>query len=61
VLLSNKPTIAATKFCRRFSLNDPKIFITNLVEYEGSVDGNDPQQRKQRYANVPAGKDIIVT
>jgi hypothetical protein len=55
VLLSSQPTEAITKFCRRFSLNDPKLFATNLVAYDGTVEGNDPQQRKQRYALIPAG------
>lgn len=55
VLLSNQPKTAVSKFCRRFSTNDPKIFSTSLVAYDGTVDGNDPQQRKQRYANIPSG------
>jgi hypothetical protein len=56
VIFSSRPTTVTTKFCRRFSLNDPKVFSTNLVVYDGTVEGNDPQQRQQRFASIPAGK-----
>jgi hypothetical protein len=56
-VFSSRPTTVTTTFCRRFSLSDPKLFLTNLVVYDGAVEGNDPQQRQQRFASIPAGKE----
>jgi hypothetical protein len=49
LILSNKPKEASTKFCRRFGVGDPRVFVTNLVTYSG-------EDAPQSLGEVPAGK-----
>jgi hypothetical protein len=45
-LLSNKPKHASIEICRKFGLQDPRVFRTNLLALD---DDNAPQ----RYADIP--------
>jgi hypothetical protein len=45
-LLSNKPKHASIEICRKFGLQDPRVFRTNLLALD---DENAPQ----RYADIP--------
>lgn len=56
LILSNRPAISSSQLVRKFGTNDPRAFITDIVEYSDAIQGVDPQHRMQRFLAIPSGK-----
>jgi hypothetical protein len=56
LILSDRPAIAYSQLVRKFGTDDPRAFVTDIVEYSDAIQGFDPQHRMQRFMAIPSGE-----
>ena len=59
LIFYSKPTVSTFEFCRRFSIEDPKVFEISVVECDGSVDGSIIEGKYKKFDDIAAGSGTV--